>query len=1117
MTLNRFLARLIWFCVLPLVLLAGYLAFDSIQRQKTQHESEANNLLLNVASTFDIGLKNRIGVLSMLARSPLLDDRQRWGELYQEAQGFQENFGSDVILASPEMDMLFNTHEPFGAVLPRLPQPRGRAAAPQALATGKPAVGDLFRGPVSQKQLVAVVVPVMRQDKPVALLLSVVDVARFQERLDQVALPEEWALTLQDGNGEAIARRAPAGFDSQADVDADGRFTVKLAQAPWSVVLEVPRWADQASMFRLGLALLSAVLIATLIGVFGATVAARHLTRSLKALVETRRSEVLNSDIAEIDAVHHVLEGSKAEQVAAELARWESERRFRATFEQAAVGIALVAPDGKWLQANEKLCRIVGYTHSELLRKSFQEITFPEDLDTDLAKVSQLLAGEIDAYALEKRYLTKDGRRVWVNLTVALVRNEESAPDYFISVVEDIERRKAAESALQIREQALQEAQRLARVGSWSWDLLSGRHVWSQEVYSIYGRDPALPPAVYPEVQSYFSDESWAILSNTVEATLLSGQPYECDCEFIRPDGERRWLTARGEATLDAGGKVVELHGTVQDITERKAIERELAIHREHLSELVAERTAELETARHEAERLARVKAEFLSNMSHEIRTPLNAVLGFAQVGHRDSMGQKAQQYFAHILDSGELLLGIINDILDFSKIEAGKMQVERQPFDIRLAVERASAMVMPRAQDRGLQWAVEVSDDLPAGCLGDSLRLSQILINLLSNAVKFTESGGVTLSAWREAGQLCFAVSDTGIGLNAEQQARLFSAFEQADTSTTRRFGGTGLGLAISRHLALLMGGEIVVSSQPGLGSRFTLRIPYLSAAAPPTIALQSAASGARLTGLSILVAEDNEVNRLVLAELLGDEQPELVFVENGLEAVARVQSGPPDFDLVLMDIQMPVMDGYEAAQLILAEHPDLPIIGLTAHALAEERARILAAGMVAHVSKPVQLDELVNTILTYLRSTSRDGISPPDRPPVARPEPASVGDHPARVMTVIDWAALDRRYSSHAGFVQKLLKLALMSNPETSQQLRLAALTQDFAQIAFIAHSIKGTAVNLCAGPLAELAASCEMAARDEAFDAGEMANELALAVEQLLTAILDRLTEQARDPLA
>lgn len=1113
MTLNRFLARLIGFCVLPLVLLAGYLAFDNIYQQKTQHESEASNLALNVASTFDIGLRNRIGVLSMLARSPLVDDKQRWDELYQEALGFHEIFGSDVILASPALDMLFNTHEPFGTVLPKLPQPRGRAAVPVALETGKPAVGNLFVGPVSQKRLVAVVVPAMRQGKAVALLLSVVEVGRFQERLDQVALPEDWALTVLDGNGEAIARRAPAGFDSAADVDASGRFTVKLTQAPWSVVLEVPRHAYQASMLRSAAALLLAVLVATLLGVFGATVAARRLTRSLTALVETRQGKALDSDIAEIDAVHHVLEDSMAEQAAAEAARWESERRFRATFEQAAVGIALVAPDGKWLQANEKLCRIVGYPHQELLSKSFQEITLPEDLHTDLAKVDQLLAGEIDSYSLEKRYLTRDGRTVWVNLTVALVRREDGSPDYFISVVEDIERRKAAESELQIREQALQEAQRLARIGSWSWDLRTGRHVWSAEVYSIYGRDPGLPPAVYPEVQSYFPDDSWARLSGIVEASLRSGQPYECDCEFIRPDGERRWLTARGEATLDAGGEVIELHGTVQDITERKAIERELAIHREHLSELVAERTAELEMARHEAERLARVKAEFLSNMSHEIRTPLNAVLGFAQVGHRDSMGQKAQQFFAHILDSGELLLGIINDILDFSKIEAGKMQVERQPFDIRLAVERASAMVMPRAQDKGLQWAVELSDDLPAGCLGDSLRLSQILINLLSNAVKFTESGGVTLSAWREAGQLCFAVSDTGIGLNAEQQARLFSAFEQADSSTTRRFGGTGLGLAISRHLALLMGGEIVVSSQPGLGSRFTLRIPYLSAVAPQTIALQSGASGARLTGVSILVAEDNEVNRLVLAELLGDEQPELVFVENGVQAVERMQIAAHAFDLILMDIQMPEMDGYEAARRILAEHSDMPIIGLTAHALAEERERILAAGMVAHVSKPVQLDELVNTILACLRSARRE----PSTTPTPQPDVETTSANPARVLTVIDWAALDKRYSSHAGFVQKLLKLALMSNPETSQQLRLAAQTHDFAQIAFIAHSIKGTAVNLCAGPLAELAASCEMAARDEAFDAAAMANDLALAVEQLLTAILDRLAEQHRDPAA
>jgi PAS domain S-box-containing protein len=1113
MTLNSFLARLIWLCILPLLLLAGYLAIDGIQRLQAQHENAANNLVLNVASTLDVGLKNRIGMLSMLARSPLVDDSRRWGELYQLAHGFEENFGSDVILTSPELEVLFNTQVPFGSTQPKPAPMRGRLVASLVQEAGQPEVGNAFSGE-GNKSLVAVAVPAMRQGVTVALLLNVVDVQRFQERLELVALPDGWSLSLVDANGEVIARREPANFDSLADVDANGRFTAKLIQAPWSVVLEVPRQVYQRSMVGPAIVLLLSVLAATLIGVLGATVAARRLTRSLTTLVD-RQAQPLDSHIAEIDAVHALLEASLSEQAAAEAARRDSERRFRATFEQAAVGIAMVAPDGHWLQANEKLCNILEYSHDELLRTSFQDITFADDLERDLSLVTQLLAGSIESYALEKRYLTRSGRTIWVNLTVALVRKADGSPDYFISVIEDIERRKLAESELQVREKALQEAQRLARIGNWSWDVLTDEHVWSQEVYRIYGRDTGLPPAVYPEVKSYFSEESWSRLALAVEVALLGGKSYELDCEMIRGDGERRWLTVRGEATVEAGGTVVELHGTLQDITERKMIEHELAGHREHLSERVAERTAELESARREAERLARVKAEFLSNMSHEIRTPLNAVLGFAQVGHRECAGRQVQQHFTHILDSGELLLGIINDILDFSKIEAGKMQVERQAFDIRLALERAAAMVMPRGRDKGLVCAVEISADLPAGSLGDSLRLSQILINLLSNAVKFTDSGSVTLSAWTEAGQLCFAVTDSGIGLNAEQQARLFSAFEQADSSTTRRFGGTGLGLAISRHLAQLMGGEIAVSSQPGLGSRFTLRIPYFPAEAPVVVPVMTGCAGARLAGVSILVAEDNEINRLVLAELLSDEHPDLVFVENGVLAVERMQAAPQDFDLILMDIQMPVMDGYEAAQRILAAFPGMPIIGLTAHALAEERLRILATGMVAHVSKPVQLDELVNTILQHLPSKTQNELAAPAMLPVESATVVPAFADATRVITVIDWAALDRRYSSHAGFVQKLLKLALMSNPETSQQLRLAAQTHDFAQIAFIAHSIKGTAVNLCAGPLAELAASCEMAARDEAFDAAAMANDLALAVEQLLTTILDRLAEQARDP--
>ena len=385
----------------------------------------------------------------------------------------------------------------------------------------------------------------------------------------------------------------------------------------------------------------------------------------------------------------------------------------------------------------------------------------------------------------------------------------------------------------------------------------------------------------------------------------------------------------------------------------------------------MTERTAELVAARSEAERLARTKSEFLANMSHEIRTPLNAVLGLARIGARDSALHATQETFVRILDAGEHLLGVINDILDISRIDAGKLTVEALPFQLPAVVGNASSFVVGAAKQKGLVCKVEQAHDLPEWVAGDAQRLQQILVNLLSNAVKFTERGEVWLSVTRQRDDTCFEVVDSGIGMTGEQVDRIFAPFEQADSSTTRRYGGTGLGLAISRNLAHLMGGEITVTSTPGAGSRFTLHL-RLPATEPPLSepAGEGAPTGRRLAGLRMLAAEDVEINRLILEDLLVHEGADVVFAEHGRLAIERLkEAGVAAFDVVLMDVQMPVMDGFEATRRVLELAPGLPVIGLTAHALAEERQRCLAAGMVEHVSKPIDADELVDAILRHVR----------------------------------------------------------------------------------------------------------------------------------------------------
>ena len=377
-----------------------------------------------------------------------------------------------------------------------------------------------------------------------------------------------------------------------------------------------------------------------------------------------------------------------------------------------------------------------------------------------------------------------------------------------------------------------------------------------------------------------------------------------------------------------------------------------------------------------EAEKLARIRSEFLANMSHEIRTPLNGVLGFANIGLRNSGNpEKAQASFSKILASGQHLLGVINDILDFSKIEAGKFVIEQTEVCLGDVIRQTCDMLAGSIEAKQLALKLDIAPDLPPVCISDPLRIGQVLLNILSNAVKFTESGSVALSVAHDGQAVFFAVSDSGIGMNDEQVGQLFTPFHQADASASRRFGGTGLGLAISKRILDLMGGAISVESRLGVGSTFRFQVPLHLPPAEPGAGQEQAASQAAhddkpLAGLSILVAEDEPINQMILADNLAEDGANVVMVGNGQEALDRiVADGAEAYDIVLMDLQMPAMDGYEATRRILALAPDLPIVAQTAHALEEEREKCRAAGMAGHIAKPIDPDELVLVVRQHAR----------------------------------------------------------------------------------------------------------------------------------------------------
>jgi signal transduction histidine kinase/HPt (histidine-containing phosphotransfer) domain-containing protein len=545
----------------------------------------------------------------------------------------------------------------------------------------------------------------------------------------------------------------------------------------------------------------------------------------------------------------------------------------------------------------------------------------------------------------------------------------------------------------------------------------------------------------------------------------------------------------------------------------------------EELERQVEERTHALVDALQRAEGAARARSDFIARMSHELRTPLHAIMGFAQLGLKQSAAPPPHEaYHGRILEAARHLLAVVDDLLDFSRMEAGRLHVDTGAFDLQTTVEEAVRMLEPQAAAKRLDLQVRWEDEPAHQVLGDGQRLRQILVNLLSNAVKFTAQGIVALRVIRQDAWHVFEVRDTGIGMTKEQMARMFQPFEQADSSTTRRFGGTGLGLVISRHLAREMGGDIEVDSTPGEGSVFKLRLTLPVAEDAPCAMASDTPSGPRLQGLSILAAEDIEVNRDLLQRLLEQEGAQVHLVANGLQAVQMVQEalkaadGPtqPIFDAVLMDLQMPVMDGYEAARHIGKLAPHLPMIGLTAHALAEEKARCLAAGMVAHVSKPLDIDALVQILHRHTSGT--DARSPAAHLPMST-DPV-LGEPPRGTIDrdeaptgppatpVIDWQAVADSLRAPPTFLKKLARTMVSNLGPKPQALRAAAAVADLQTLAREAHSIKGVAANVHAQPVFELARATESAAREGSPEAGGLAQALAASVESMLASAQDQL---------
>ncbi|MCB0550254.1 MAG: response regulator [Phaeodactylibacter sp.] len=495
------------------------------------------------------------------------------------------------------------------------------------------------------------------------------------------------------------------------------------------------------------------------------------------------------------------------------------------------------------------------------------------------------------------------------------------------------------------------------------------------------------------------------------------------------------------------------------------------------------------------AESAAFTKEQFLANMSHEIRTPLNAILGYSSMLAGSRLDSSQQEFANGIETAGQALLAIVNDILDLSKLEAGMVRFEAIPIQLESLMHSIGQMFQHQANGKGLWLNIHPLQDVPAVVVGDPTRLTQMLANLISNGIKFTNQGGVDV--WvkniREEEQLAwlsFKIQDTGIGIPAGKLELIFERFEQASTDTSRKFGGAGLGLSIVRKLAELQGGHIYVRSRENQGATFYLELPYRipgEAELPLSQAVGKARAPfepGRLEGLTFLVAEDNPMNQHITSLMLNRWKVAHVIVSNGQEAISRIQT--QSFNLILMDLQMPTMDGYRAAQEIRRLGFSVPIIALTAHAMPGEREKCLAAGMNDYLSKPVGEQELYQAILPH--------VFPPQPP----------AGHTLEEEITIDYDYLMEIAGGSKPALAELARIFLTQAPQEVEEMEAALREKQFTRLASIAHSMKGTASYMgMEYPLGQQLKQLELAARADAPGQEELS---------ILLKKISRMTEKA-----
>lgn len=660
----------------------------------------------------------------------------------------------------------------------------------------------------------------------------------------------------------------------------------------------------------------------------------------------------------------HITSNQKIKQLETELDYYKSkdtlQENFDYFFNETTDLICIANLDGYFLKINPAFTNILGYTESELITKKFINYVYSDDIEKTLNEINNLSEG-INTINFSNRYLRKDGPKIWlqwistINLETKIV----------FAIARDISGIKNTQEKLILSEKLLNESQKMAKIGSWEFDLISNKLYWSDELYNIFEIDKSAKENLAESYRSRLTIEDINHLDQLADRTIKEKISYEVEHPFTLSGNRKKWLLGSGEPVINEAGEVIKIRGVARDITAQK--ERDAAIKAKEFAELANQ-----------------AKSDFLANMSHEIRTPLNGIIGFTDLLLKTKLDSDQQVYMSNINQSANLLLDIINDILDFSKIESGKFELSFEPVNLRSLAEQVIDLFKSHALNKKIDLNLMIDPNIPKYVITDSVRLKQVLVNLIGNAVKFTNFGEVLLQieiVKKNKNQFVpirFSVIDTGIGIQNHNLNKIFQSFVQEDVSTSKKFGGTGLGLSISNQILEKLNSKINVKSVVGEGSNFNFTINFETA---NSLATKEQISGYvdekknnKSNKLSkkfkILIVEDNKINMLLCTKMIHSILPKSTILEayNGKMALEILEN--QNVNLILMDIQMPIKNGYETTIEIRNndKFKNLPIIALTAGIMIGEKEKCIENGMDDFISKPFKLIELQTIINKYI-----------------------------------------------------------------------------------------------------------------------------------------------------